>query len=137
MNFMDRLKPVGLLLLRCALAVVFIYHGYQKYTYGIAAVKAYMTGMGLPSYFAFISIGLEIGGGALLLAGLATRPIAILLAGEMVVAIAKAHLGHGITAVPQYEFAMVCGAACFALATMGAGSASLDAMLFGRGGRAK
>ncbi|MFZ0820819.1 MAG: DoxX family protein [Candidatus Acidiferrales bacterium] len=134
---MDRLKPLGLLLLRCALAVIFIWHGYQKYAHGTEGVKAYMSSTGLPSYFAYIAIGLEIGGGVLLLAGLATRPIAILLAGEMVIAIWKAHMGGGIAAVSQYEFAMICGAACFALATTGAGSASLDAMMFGRRSGAK
>jgi putative oxidoreductase len=134
-NFMDKLRPLGLLLLRCALALIFIYVGYQKYAHGTAGVKAYMSGLGLPAYFAYIAIGLEIGGGVLLLAGLATRPVALLLAGEMVIAIWKAHMAQGITAVPQYQFAMICGAACFALATTGAGSASLDAMLFGgRGG---
>jgi putative oxidoreductase len=138
MGFMDKLRPLGLLLLRCALALIFIWHGYQKYTSGISGVKNYMSGMGLPAYFAYIAIGLEIGGGVLLLAGLATRPVALLLAGEMVVAILKAHMAHGVTAVPQYEFAMICGAACFALVTTGAGSASLDAMMFGgRGAKPK
>jgi putative oxidoreductase len=136
-NFLDRVRPLGLLLLRCALALIFIYNGYQKYVHGIAGVQAYMTGMGLPTFFAYVAIALELGGGVLLLAGLATRPVAILLAGEMVVAVWKAHMGHGISAVPQYEFAMITGAACFALATTGAGSASLDAMLFGRRSVAK
>jgi putative oxidoreductase len=135
MNFMDKLRPVGLLVLRCALAVIFIFHGYQKYTYGIPAVKAYMTGLGLPPFCAYLAIGLELGGGVLLLAGLATRPVALLLFGEMVVAVYSAHMGHGIKAVPQYEFAMITGAACLALATVGAGSASIDGLLFGgRGG---
>ncbi len=134
MDFLDRVRPFGLLVLRCALALIFIYHGYDKYSYGIAAVKAYMTGLGLPAFCAYLAIGLELGGGALLLLGLLTRPVAILFFGEMVVAVYSAHMGHGIKAVPQYEFAMITGAACLALATTGAGSASLDAMLFGRRG---
>ncbi len=131
MNFFDKLRPLGLLLLRCALALIFIYSGYQKYARGIEDVKTYMTGLGLPAYFAYIAIGLELGGGVLLLAWLATRPVALLLAGEMVVALWKSDLVHGITAVREYEFAVICGAACFALVTIGAGSVSLDAMLFG------
>jgi putative oxidoreductase len=137
MGFLDKLRPLGLLVLRCALATIFIFHGYQKYTYGIAAVKAYMTSIGLPPWFAFLAIGLELGGGVLLLAGLATRPVALLLFGEMVVAIYSSDLRHGIKAVPSYEFAMITGAACLALATVGAGSISIDGLLFGRRGGGK
>ncbi len=132
MDFLDRLRPLGLLLLRCALTLIFLYHGYLKYSHGIEGVKAYMTGLGNPAFFAYVAIGLELGGGVLLLVGLATRPVALLLAGEMIIAVYTAHMGHGIKAVPQYEFAMITGAACFALATFGAGSISLDALLFGR-----
>jgi putative oxidoreductase len=131
MGFMDKLKPLGLLLLRCALALIFIHSGYLKYMHGIAVTKSYMAGLGLPSYVAYIATGLELGGGALLLMGLLTRPVALLLAGEMVVALWKSDLVHGISAVQEYQFAVICGAACFALVTTGAGSASLDAMLFG------
>jgi putative oxidoreductase len=138
MNFMDKLRPLGLLLLRCALALIFIHSGYLKYMHGITATKGYMESLGLPSYVAYVAIGLELGGGILLLMGLLTRPVALLLAGEMVVALWKSDLVHGISAIQDYQFAAICGAACFALVTTGAGGASLDALLFGgRGAKPK
>jgi putative oxidoreductase len=73
MGFMEKLKPLGLLLLRWALAVIFIHSGYLKYTNGIPAVKAYMTSLGLPPYIAYVAIAVELGGGILLALGLATR----------------------------------------------------------------
>jgi len=137
MDFFDKLRPFTLLVLRLALAVIFIFHGYQKYAHGIFGVKAYMESLGLPAFFAYISIGLETCGGALLILGLLTRPVAFLLAFEMAIAVWKAHLGQGIGAVPQYEFAMICGAASLALASVGAGSVSLDQLFFGRGGKSR
>jgi len=82
-----------------------------------------------------ISGVLETFGGALLIAGLFTRPAALLLAGEMAVAIWKVHSLHGIMAVKDYEFPLSLFAACFALATVGAGIASLDHAIFGEGGK--
>lgn len=130
MGFMDRLKPLGLLLLRGALALIFIHSGYLKYTHGIASTQSYMLSLGIPGYVAYIATWLELGGGVLLLLGLLTRPVAFFLTCEMVVALWKSDLAHGISAVQNYQFAVICGAACFALVTLGAGSASLDALLF-------
>jgi uncharacterized membrane protein YphA (DoxX/SURF4 family) len=39
---------------------------------------------------------------------------------------------HGIKAVPDYQFALACGASALALASFGAGSISLDHAFFGR-----
>ena len=91
-----------------------------------------MVGVGLPAYFAYIAVALEIGGGVLLALGLATRPVALLLAIEMGVAIWKVHLVNGIKAVPEYQFALALGAAALALASFGAGSISLDHAFFAR-----
>jgi uncharacterized membrane protein YphA (DoxX/SURF4 family) len=55
-----------------------------------------------------------------------------LLAIEMCVAIAKVHLIH-VMVVHDYEFPLALAVACFALATVGAGTASLDHFLFGEG----
>jgi putative oxidoreductase len=66
-----------------------------------------------------------------------TRVAALLLAIEMVVAIWKVHSGHGYFAVHEYEFPLAMAAACFALATVGAGLLSLDQPLFEGGGRSK
>jgi len=64
--------------------------------------------------------------GGLLLLGLFTRAAAVLLAIEMCVAIWKVHSAHGYLAVSDYQFPLSLAAACFALATVGAGLISVD-----------
>jgi putative oxidoreductase len=92
---------------------------------------------GLPAYFAYIAGVLEMGGGALLLAGFNTRLIGLLLAGEMAVAMWKGeHFFAHPLAVGQYELALALGAGAFALATFGGGSTALDT-LFGKGRSAR
>jgi putative oxidoreductase len=55
----------------------------------------------------------------------------------MAVAIWKVHSGGGVMAVHNYEFPLALLAGCFALATVGAGRASMDYALFEGGGRAR
>jgi putative oxidoreductase len=131
-DFLDRLRPFTLLVLRLTLALLFIYYGYPKIAHGISGTEQYMVSLGLPSYFAYISVTLEVGGGALLALGLATRPVALLLAIEMIVAMWKVDMVHGVKAVPEYQFALTMFAATFALASFGAGTLSLDHAFFGR-----
>ena len=65
--------------------------------------------------------------------GLFTRGAALLLAIEMGVAIWKVHSSGGYLAVHEYEFPLTLLTACFALATIGAGTISLDYPLFENG----
>jgi putative oxidoreductase len=134
MKFLAALQPLGLLILRIALGVIFIYHGYPKLAHASGGMQDFFRAHGLPGYFVAISGVLETFGGALLIAGLFTRPVALLLAGEMAVAIWKVHSLHGILAVKDYEFPLSLAAACFALATVGPGLASLDYVIFGGAG---
>ena len=132
MDFLDKLRPFTLLVLRCMLALLFIYHGYPKIEHGIAGAEQYMVSVGLPGYCAYIAVALEIGGGVLLVLGLATRPVALLLAIEMGIAMSRVDLAHGVRAVPDYQFPLALGASALALASFGAGSWSLDHAFFGR-----
>jgi putative oxidoreductase len=140
MEALEKLKPLGLLLLRAALGVIFIFHGYPKLFGNPHGTMQGFTGMGFPPYFAIIAGVLEFFGGCLLIAGLFTRITGLLLAGEMVVALWRVHgmFTHPM-AVNNYEFPMVVAASAFALACLGAGSISLDAAIFGskRGGSRK
>lgn len=137
MKFLDGLRPLGLLVLRVALGMIFLYHGYPKLVHADPGLRAAFVQHGLPAYFVGLAGILETFGAVLLFLGLFTRPAALVLAVEMAVAIWKVHSGHGIMVVKEYEFPMVAGAACFALATVGAGLASLDHLLFGEGGKKK
>jgi putative oxidoreductase len=136
LKILNSLQPIGLLGLRIALGIIFIAHGYPKLAHlrGGAQMQSFFVEHGLPGYFVYIAGVIETFGGGLLLLGLFTRAAALFLAMEMCVAIWKVHSGHGYLAVHDYEFPLTLAAACFALATVGAGMISLDQPLFERGG---
>jgi putative oxidoreductase len=137
MKWLGSLQPLGLAVLRLALGLIFLTHGYPKLTRATAPVEAMFVQHGLPAKLVYVAGVLETFGGILLLAGLFTRPAALLLAAEMAVAIVKVHGGHGILALHAYEFPLALGAAALALATVGAGALSVDRLLVGEGGPAR
>ena len=134
MKFLSTLQPLGLLVFRVALGVIFLTHGYPKLTRSAAAMQGMFVQHGLPAQLVYVAGVLETFGGILLILGLFTRPVALLLAIEMAVAIVKVHSGHGIMALREYEFPLALGTACLALATVGAGVLSGDHLLFGEDG---
>lgn len=135
MKSFNAFQPLGLLLLRMALGLIFFSHGYPKLAHAGGGMQAFFVQHGLPGYFVHIAGVVEVFGGILLVLGLFTRVGALLLAIEMGVAIWKVHSGGGYLAVHDYEFPLALGTACFALATVGAGKFSLDSPLFERKGR--
>lgn len=120
--------PDLLSLLRIVSALLFIEFGTAKI---FAFPGAVMPGGGTAPLTSLPGIAgtLEAFGGALLLLGLFTRPVAFLLAGEMAVAYFKGHAGHGFWPVlnggsPAISF-------CFLwlyLSAAGPGPWSLDAL---------
>jgi putative oxidoreductase len=130
---------VGLLVLRIALGIIFISHGYPKLAHlrGGTQMQGFFVEHGLPGYFLYVAGVIETFGGGMLLLGLFMRGAALLLAIEMSVAIWKVHSLHGYLAVHDYEFPLALATACFALATVGAGLISLDQFLFEGGGKAR
>jgi putative oxidoreductase len=124
MHGMEKLRPLALLLLRVGLGVVFIYNGFPKpFGHTREAIYKLAHEAGLPAYLAYLASFLGLVGGVMLVAGLCTRLIGLLLAGEMVIALWKI----------DHFFAHPLAVGAFALATFGAGSLSLDAALFGKG----
>jgi putative oxidoreductase len=134
MKLLENLKPLGLLLLRMAAGVIFVYHGYPKLFGHTREAMQSFEHLGFPGYFAYISGVLEFFCGWMLIAGLFTRIAGLLLAVEMAVGLWAAH--HIVTnpmAVPGYEFPLMLATAAFALATVGAGLISFDQALFREG----
>jgi putative oxidoreductase len=131
---LNSLQPLGLLVLRLSLALIFFSHGYPKLAHSAAGMQSFFVEHGLPGYFVYISGVMEVFGAILLFLGLFTRGAALLLSIEMGVAIWKVHSAGGYLAVHNYEFPLTVLAASFGLATVGAGSLSLDHPLF-EGGR--
>jgi len=135
MKFMKGLEPLALLALRMVLALIFVYHGYPKLVHPNDAMRAFFVSHGFPGYFLGVAGILECFGALLFFLGLFTRPAGLLLAIEMSVAIWRVHSGHGIMAAHDYEFPLAVGAACFILATVGAGALSLDNIVFAENGK--
>ncbi len=131
MRFLDSLQPLGLAILRLALALIFVYHGYPKLVRVDPGMHTFFVQHGFPSYFVGLAGILECAGAGLLTIGLFTRPAALVLAVEMGIVIWKVKSSHGVMAVNDYQFELALGAACLALSTVGAGILSVDALVFG------
>jgi len=129
---LEILKPLALLLLRLALGIIFVFHGYPKLFTHTRDAIAMFEKMQFPGYFAYIAGVFEFFGGLVLILGIFTRLAGLLLTCEMAVALWRVHLPQGpITQVKNFEFPLLLATACFALATIGAGAISLDHVIFG------
>jgi putative oxidoreductase len=131
----DKAVDAALAAIRIATAVIFIAHGWQKvFQYGLAGVTQGFAQMGipLPGIAAPLVAGLELVGGALLLVGLLTRPIALLLAIDMLGAMFLVHLKNGFFLPNGIEFTLILLATSLALVFAGAGAYSLDALIANR-----
>jgi len=84
--------PRALGLLRIVTAFLFIQHGTAK-LFHVPHIEM-MDGVQLMSLVGFAGV-LEVAGGALLLLGLFTRPVAFILSGEMAFAYFIGHAGKG------------------------------------------
>jgi putative oxidoreductase len=134
MQILEKLKPLGLLLLRVAVGAIFIYHGYPKLFGHTRDAMQSFAHLGLPGYFVYIAGIVEFFSGLMLVAGLFTRIAGLLLAGEMAVGLWRVHnIISNPMAVRNYELPLVLAVSTFALATVGAGLISFDQALFHEG----
>ena len=135
MNFLNRLQPLGLLVLRLALGVIMVAHGWQKIADHMHGITGMMHQLGLPPFMAYLVVAAEFGGGILVLVGFLTRLAAFAIFIDMLVAILKVHLPHGLFASNGgLEFPLACAAIAFALIFSGAGPIAID-WLWGSKGR--
>ena len=128
-----RRTDLGLLVLRLALATVFVAHGCAKlFIMGHAGVTGFFTQLGIPfpGLAAWSVALLEFGGGMALAAGVSTRVLSALFVADMLGAIGFAVLPKGFLGGYELEFLLAAGA--LTLALTGAGSYSLDARLAAR-----
>ena len=131
----------GALALRVPVGVIFAAHGAQKLFgwfggYGLQGTAGWLESIGLApgTLMALLAGGAEFFGGLALIAGVLTRPAALVLAFTMLVAIFKVHFVNGLfMANNGYEFGLVLLAASVALLFSGAGRVSVDEII-SRGG---
>ena len=121
---LQKWSPYLLSVLRIVAALLFFEHGTQK-LFGYPPGQPYT---GFPN-FSILGIAgmMETVGGALLLVGLFTRPVAFILCGEMAVAYFRAHLPRSV--FPINNLGEITVMLCFVflyLSAAGAGPWSLD-----------
>ena len=128
---------IGLLILRLVVGLTFAVHGAQK-------VFGWWSGPGMTGWtgamhkmgfqpagaFAVVSAGAELVGGLFLALGLLTPLAGMVLVGQSVVIIGKAHLPHGFfNSKGGYEYPLALAGGVAAITLAGPGSISLDSTL--------
>ncbi|WP_051687483.1 DoxX family protein [Kocuria massiliensis] len=130
--------PLGLLLLRVGLGIVFLMHGLQKLNdWTIAGTASNFQQMGVPSpeLAATVAAYAELIGGIALIVGLLSRIAGLVLAVDMFGAIYFAHGSSGFfSANGGYEFPLVLALASLAVFLLGPGRFAIAGGLEGRRG---
>jgi putative oxidoreductase len=122
---MRRLVPINLdlalLILRVVLAAVMLAHGLPKVT-GFAGTVGFFASVGVPAptLAAAYAAAVEVGGGILILLGVAVDIVGLLFALDMLGAIVFAASKNGFTGGWEFEFTLLCVAVGLALAGPGA-----------------
>jgi putative oxidoreductase len=133
LRYLDRLQPLALLLMRLTLGAIMVAHGFHKVFGGLHHHADFVHSLGLPAWLGYVSSFTEFLGGLLILAGLFTRPAALAVCIDLVVAIWKVHLHSGLTGDHGYEFPLAAATLAFALIFFGAGPIAMDHILRGGG----
>lgn len=129
---MQRVRDLSALIGRLGVGVVFIAHGWQKFTeWGLDGTAAAFEGMGvpLPTLSAWFAAIVELVGGSLLVLGVALPVVGVLLALNMFGALVIVHLPNGLLGEGGFELVLVLGVAALALGFNG-GAYALDRTLF-------
>jgi putative oxidoreductase len=118
-------RPLMLLALRLAAGGVFVVFGVGKFVnHGSELTSFHAYGFPAAGLFVYAIGAVELVGGLLLIVGLATRPAALVLAGDMIGAIVVSGIGLGelvsLTLAPAEL------AACLFIAWNGPGMRALD-----------
>ncbi len=119
---------VATLILRLSFGGLMLTHGYQKLLNYSNLSEKFMDFMGLGSEISLIlTIGAELGCAILLLLGLFTRFAAVPLIITMLVA---TFLAHGSDPLADKEMALLYLSGYFSILLLGAGTFSLDHLIF-------
>ncbi len=127
----SKTEAFGKLILRLTVGGLMLFHGIAKIQGGLAGIEGMLTAKGLPT---FISYGVYVGEilvPLLLLAGLFTRLSALVLMGNMAIAVYLAHSGDFLSLTGHGGWALELQAFYFfgalAILLLGPGCFSFDA----------
>lgn len=121
----------GVLLLRLSLGILFLAHSVvlKLITYGAAGTAQFFVSVGLPAWFAYVTIIWEIVGGVLLVLGVQTRWVALALSPILLGALFVVHAGNGwvfTNANGGWEYPAYLFVLCVAQALLGDGPYALS-----------
>jgi putative oxidoreductase len=125
-RYLDRLQPLALLVMRLALGVIIVAHGYHNLFGGLRHHVDLVASLGLPRWSAYLSAISEFFGGLLVLLGLFTRVAAFAICIDLSVAIAEVNFHNGLLGNGGYEFPLALAALAFALIFFGGGPIAFD-----------
>jgi putative oxidoreductase len=115
--------------LRVASGALFIAHGLTKLlVFTIPGTVGFFESLGIPGIFAYLTILAELGGGALLIAGVAVRPVSLALIPVLLGAL-WVHSGNGWAFSSQgggWEYPAFWTVAQFAILLQGRGAFALE-----------
>ena len=130
--FYAQVTPLAWPIVRLAVGWDFFVHGWGKLTAGAAAVAPAFTAMGFqhPMPLVYISTWFEFLGGIAIIFGLFTRFFAAALAIELAYITFGLYWPTGFSWLKRgYEYTLLWGALCFAIALRGGGPLSLDRLI--------
>jgi putative oxidoreductase len=129
MGFLDRFSPQLLSVLRIVSALIFMAHGTSKLL-GFPPTEMFAQPPEMLTLVWFAGV-LELIGGALLVLGLVTRPVAFILSGQMAVAYWMMHASQSFYPVQNGGDAAILYCFVFLyIAAAGGGPWSLDNIIF-------
>lgn len=127
----NRTAPYAALLLRVSLGVMFIAHALLKYAvFTLPGTVKFFESLGLPGPLAYVTFFAELIGGALILAGVATRYVSLALVPILLGAL-WAHAGNGwLFSAPNggWEYPAFLAAAAIVQALLGDGKFALASL---------
>ena len=127
---MRRLVPLNIdlacLILRVVLGAVLLAHGIPK-VMGFAGTAGFFASVGVPAptLAAAYAAAVEVGGGVLIILGIAVDIAGLLFALDILGAIIFVHFKNGFTGQGGYEFPLMLFAAAVAVALAGPGAYSV------------
>jgi putative oxidoreductase len=133
-GWLNRFQSFGALVMRLALGVIMLVHGYHKIIPrgALYAFTQQVAHLGMPAWLGYVSAFTEFFGGMLLVLGLLARIAALGIVIDMGVAVVKVHLHAGLTGRSSqagFEYPLALFAIALMLVFTGSGLLSLDQVI--------